>query len=160
MVVCSTEERTTHAAEACKALGLPFVRFRVVLAEGTTARMVDCDEETYVTVEWGPVWVSLGDLDNVLAVHTLMTEEAHERASVGAVAAEEGLDGLSSVDGDEEEEDEEEVWSTWKPTLCRWVSRALGSLAIALLLDSVVRIHRHDAELRVIAMEAARRSRR
>lgn len=68
VIVCETEARTEVVVDASKAIGAKYIRFRILLAEGSYYGIGDGfvgSEGTHAT-NIRPLWVSLGDYDNVL----------------------------------------------------------------------------------------------
>ena len=68
VIVCTTDARTRVVSEAAKSLGLPYVRFRAVFVEGVLQYGGDGGiGKAPKRLKLQPVWISLGDYDNVLA---------------------------------------------------------------------------------------------
>ena len=66
IMVATTDERARVAAEAAKALGLPYVRFCAIFAEGTVAYGGEMSGTPAVTIPMQPVWATVGDYHNLL----------------------------------------------------------------------------------------------
>lgn len=73
IMVTTTDERARVVAEAAKALGLPYVRFRAVFAEGRLTYDGDGMWDTPpAKLRMGPVWVTVGDYENLLGCRVIL----------------------------------------------------------------------------------------
>jgi multidrug efflux pump subunit AcrB len=71
-MVTTTEERARVVAEAAKALGLPYVRFRAVFAEGRLSYGGEMSGTPSAKLRMGPVWVTVGDYENLLGCRVII----------------------------------------------------------------------------------------
>ena len=72
VICCDSEARTKAVALVAARLGLPYVPFRMVFAEGTMAVGGDAGcRNPFTTVEVQPVWISIGDYDNIFSATNL-----------------------------------------------------------------------------------------
>lgn len=72
IIICTTDERTTVVAEAAKALNVPYVRFTALFAEGRLSYGGEMFMTPPAYLPMQPVWVTLGDRDNILAFRRIL----------------------------------------------------------------------------------------
>ncbi len=72
-IICPTDERTTMVANLATELKKPFIRFRILFAEGVATFGGESSGSDPVILKMYPVWVSFGDYDNILLQSSLMT---------------------------------------------------------------------------------------
>jgi hypothetical protein len=110
IITCTSDERTRVVVDAAKALGLPYIRFRALFAEGTISYGGDMAVDTpEVQLDMQPVWVSVGDYDNVLVVRNLChTGDQFEPLEK---SLQKSLQSIAAVDkpADEDAYDDEET---------------------------------------------------
>ena len=72
VICCDSEARTKAVALVAARLGMPYVPFRMVFAEGTMAVGGEASfDKPFTTVEVQPVWTSIGDYDNIFSMTNL-----------------------------------------------------------------------------------------
>ena len=72
MIVCESRERALQVMRTARALGLPYVPFRILFAEGTAEYGGEmCDEEDS-RIPMSPVHVTVGAYDNILVRRSMM----------------------------------------------------------------------------------------
>ena len=75
VICCESEARTRAVADVAAKLGLPYVAFKIVFAEGTLQTGGDASygapEARYVSIPVMPAWISLGDYDNIFSTVNL-----------------------------------------------------------------------------------------
>jgi hypothetical protein len=81
VIICSTEHRTQIVADAALRMGLPYVPFRAVFAEGD----IFYGDEGGVgvspaLVDMVPLWLSVGDYDNIYGIRHLSDKHNSEPA--------------------------------------------------------------------------------
>eukprot|EP00299_Pterocystis_sp_00344_P013573 c6664_g1_i1.p1 GENE.c6664_g1_i1~~c6664_g1_i1.p1 ORF type:complete len:614 (+),score=118.90 c6664_g1_i1:34-1875(+) len=72
IIVCASEARTKYVMSTVLTERLPYVPFKVYLCEGTLSYGGDMSSTPPQHLEMLPVWVSLGDYENVFAYRALM----------------------------------------------------------------------------------------
>ena len=72
VICCESEARTRAVADVAAKLGLPYVAFKIVFAEGTLQTGGDASYgNPYVSIPVMPAWISLGDYDNIFSTVNL-----------------------------------------------------------------------------------------
>lgn len=74
LIVCESMERTAVMSEAATRLGLPFVPFLIIFAEGTLVNGGNADGSSELKMD--PVWISLGDYQNIFSMGVVVSTNA------------------------------------------------------------------------------------
>lgn len=72
VIICTTEERAMVMAETAKVLRLPYARFSAIFAEGTMVYGGEMALTPPDHLPMQPVWVTVGDRDNILALRRIL----------------------------------------------------------------------------------------
>ena len=72
MIICESRERALLVSRMARALGLPYVPFRILFAEGTASYGGEMDSYEDTKIPMSPIHVTIGTYDNILVRRSMM----------------------------------------------------------------------------------------